>query len=1816
MKLAKRILSIVTTACFLLTNISIADDRYPVKNTANTHTLAAQSIILKLRPVIDEIGPEYFSRLHGELAFAVQMALDGVRSEGGDAQYRSRLNMNAQLDEQAAKSESCGSLLEVIGRPSRRDSDGALELKVRVRVPSGWSWDYTVVFKGSRLMDMLDIANIELIPEPATTPLVAEHERLNANFTNFHGIKMPVTYGKNGIMDEHWAVRKAAGLFDISHMGVLEVEGSDARDFLQYIATNNIERLENDGDSQYSLLSDENGEIIDDIWVYRLAPDKYMLFVNACNTSKDFEHLKKYAKGRNLNIRNLRNAGDDSKVGIALQGRFADRVLQPLADFNLITLGRQKIRQCNLKVDGKNIPVLVSRTGYTGDRGFEIFVHPMQVSALWRELLKVGKPLGLKPCGLGCRDSLRIEAGMPLYGNEWQEGISPFELGFGWAVKFKKDSDFLGKEKLDEKKRKVKRKLVTLKFDKSRCPHENFEVYVEGKAESVGVVTSGTALPEFEQRIIMKKDKEPNKGDVVEKVKVGNTVALALVDLEYIEPGQKLKVRFPAHKRPDGTVTGKDAYVECRVVETPIHRLKETSPNYITHTKAEKQEMLEAIGIKDEKELFAVLSDELYDCYVRVCGLEGRNPLTKERFFRGDLDLPEALSQEGMIKLFQEMGLNNTDISELPSFLGAGHYRYLIPAIVDYVASHRGFYTTYTPYQAETSQGNLRVMYTYQSLVCRLTGMDVANASIYDGATALAEAMFMAHEIKKRKKVVVAGALNPSCLELLRTYAINSGLEIVTVPVSRAGMSTDIEALKREMGDDVACVILQQPNFLGELETAAEEIGKIAHDSGSLFVVHVNDPHTLASIRPPGEYGADIVTAEGQPFGNPLYFGGPGLGMMATKTEYVRRIPGRLVSKTKDTKGRDAFVLTLQTREQHIRREKATSNICSNEALCALRATVYALSLGDKGLVAAQERARELSARLTVMLGAIPGFTSLNTNYLGEVAFKIPMDPDDLNRELLKRGIMGGVNVSGYSDAVSGNAMLFSLTNANTEDDVDKLVDAVADIVSADAQVKAKIEALKKNTGYERASLGEMARQILPNIPAYTHDQLVKIFWTLAEMNFDMDKGMYPLGSCTMKYNPEADEQAVADSHYANLHPLQPAETVQPLLGLLYDFKAYLCEVLGMQDATLQPAAGAHGELTALFTFRAYHRDNSEGPRDVILAPDSSHGTNPASAARAGMTTVSVKSDNDGNTDMDDLKAKIAEYGNRIAGIMLTIPNTLGLFEPNIPEICRLIHDAGGLVYMDGANLNALVGQVRPGDFGIDAMHVNVHKTFSTPHGGGGPGAGPVGVCGKLAEYLPKPVIEREGTEGDYRYTLNYDRPKSIGMVLSTFGNVGVLLKAYAYALTIGKEGLVDVSSTAVLNANYILARIKHIEEFILGQAPGKHRMHEFVVQVDKGALKVRALEIAKKLLDMRFHAPTIYFPMIVHEAVMFEPTESESKSELDRFVAALTAIVEAARENPEYITMAPTTLPVTRVDEVLAARDPIVKTDDIKGFIDGILEIAAQAEGSAGETGPQPEAMIKAEDHNNDMALLNTSSRILTDYPVEAEIPLSLIPRSDLRANMRTWASIIALKNAHGLNINYIFESGDEAYRVEAEGMLMEELEALASKKGLDAEPLKARVNKRHGETGGRKVIRVRLMGLDDLKGLPEGALEGVIPVAMSDGKFADVGVPLRDFRAAIVVGLAQAACERVRRDNGSGLMEVIEEEMLPRLRDVYARVFPDENIKELITKETVFKMVAGELVTRKNLAIALALPPITRMLAENLRAYHERIQTLLQAA
>ncbi|WP_261997140.1 aminomethyl-transferring glycine dehydrogenase [Stenotrophomonas sp. Ste96] len=811
------------------------------------------------------------------------------------------------------------------------------------------------------------------------------------------------------------------------------------------------------------------------------------------------------------------------------------------------------------------------------------------------------------------------------------------------------------------------------------------------------------------------------------------------------------------------------------------------------------------------------------------------------------LDLPESLTEVQALAKIRAIADKN---QVFRTFIGQGYYGTLTPnVILRNVLENPAWYTAYTPYQAEISQGRMEALINFQTLCADLTGMEIANASLLDEATAAAEAMTLAKRSAKSKSdtFFVHDAVHPQTLELLRTRAEPMGI------VLRVG--TPAEAMEAEAYG----VLLQYPDTFGHIGDY-KALADAVHARGGLVAV-ATDLLALTLIAAPGEWGADIVVGNSQRFGVPFGFGGPHAAFMACRDAYKRSMPGRLIGVSVDAQGNAAYRLTLQTREQHIRREKATSNICTAQVLLAVMASMYAVYHGPEGLTRIARRTHRLAAILASALRA----AGVN---VGEHFFDTLHVKDVDAKAIHAKAAAARINLR----AIDSDAVGISLDETTTRADIVALGQLFGATVDVDALDAATADALP--AGLVRTS--EFLTHPVFNTHHSEHE-LLRYLRSLADKDLAMDRTMIPLGSCTMKLNATAEMIPVTWPEFANIHPLAPADQATGYKELIDGLEAMLVECTGYDAVSLQPNSGAQGEYAGLLAIRAYHRSRGEGHRDVCLIPDSAHGTNPASAQMCGMKVVVTKTDANGNVDLDDIRVNAEKYSDRLAALMITYPSTHGVFEEEVVEICEIVHKHGGQVYTDGANMNALVGVAKPGKWGSDVSHLNLHKTFCIPHGGGGPGVGPCAVKSHLAPFLPKVL----GGEGD------------VGMVsAASFGSASILPISWMYITLMGTAGLRKATQVALLNANYIARRLApHFKTLYTGR--NGLVAHECILDVRplEKTSGIGAEDVAKRLIDFGFHAPTLSFP--VAGTLMVEPTESESLHELDRFINAMIQIRE-----------------------------------------------------------------------------------------------------------------------------------------------------------------------------------------------------------------------------------------------------------------------------------------------------------------------------------
>ncbi len=807
-------------------------------------------------------------------------------------------------------------------------------------------------------------------------------------------------------------------------------------------------------------------------------------------------------------------------------------------------------------------------------------------------------------------------------------------------------------------------------------------------------------------------------------------------------------------------------------------------------------------------------------------------------------DVPGPMSEtEALERLERIAGQNEV----YKSLIGMGYYGTVLPSVIRRnLLENPGWYTSYTPYQPEISQGRLEALLNFQTMVSDLTGMEIANSSLLDEATAAAEAMAMFKRVNRRSGNVffVDSATHPQTIEVIKTRANPLGFEV------RVGdPTTDLE------GIDPFGVLLQYPGTHGEINDL-EDIVERVHEAGGLAVVAA-DLLALTLLTPPGEFGADAVVGSSQRFGVPMMFGGPHAAFMATREEYKRQLPGRVAGVSRDSEGRMALRLTLQTREQHIRREKATSNICTAQVLLAVIAGMYATYHGPDGLRRIAQRVHRLTSALAEGLRA-GGISVRNDSWFDTITIEVPDAEETLAAARQRR-----INLRPVDRTTVGISLDETITPA--------YVDALFEIFGVEGDTAALLDDACSGIPARLQRTSDYLTH--PVFDTYhSETDMMRYLRHLQGKDIALDRSMIPLGSCTMKLNAATEMIPVTWPGFSEIHPFGPLDQAHGYLELIGNIEAWLAALTGYDAVSVQPNSGAQGEFTGLLTIRAYHQSHGEGDRDICLIPASAHGTNPASASMAGLEVVVVATDDDGNIDVDDLRTKAEQHRDRLASIMVTYPSTHGVFEERIVEVCRIVHDNGGQVYLDGANLNAMVGLAEPGRFGSDVSHLNLHKTFAIPHGGGGPGVGPVGVVAHLAPFLP-------GHED------------SIGAVSAApWGSAGVLPISWAYIAMMGADGLRRATEVAILSANYIAARLAPHYPVLYTGTSG-FVAHECIIDIRdiQHDVGVTNEDVAKRLIDYGFHAPTMSFP--VAGTLMIEPTESESKAELDRFCDAMIAI-------------------------------------------------------------------------------------------------------------------------------------------------------------------------------------------------------------------------------------------------------------------------------------------------------------------------------------
>lgn len=852
----------------------------------------------------------------------------------------------------------------------------------------------------------------------------------------------------------------------------------------------------------------------------------------------------------------------------------------------------------------------------------------------------------------------------------------------------------------------------------------------------------------------------------------------------------------------------------------------------------------------------------------KECGVNSIDELIDETVpknirLENELKLDEPLSEFEFINKIKEIASKN---KVYKTYIGMGYYPTILPSVIQRnILENPGWYTQYTPYQAEIAQGRLEALLNFQTVVTDLTGFKIANASLLDEATSAAEAMVMFYNARKKDKInshkfFVSEEVFPQTIDVLKKRSKPLGIELVIGDHNSFNFDNDFYGL-----------LVQYPSKTGEIYDYSEFFNQA--QSKGIFKVVAADILSLTLLVPPAEIGADAAVGSTQRLGVPMGYGGPHAAYFATKDDFKRIIPGRIIGVSVDSQGNPALRMALQTREQHIKRERATSNICTSQVLLAVMAGMYAVYHGPNGLKSIAQRINDLTNLLSNNLVAL-GFKQINKNYFDTITFEVDkVLIEKIQKESLKRKI----NLNYFFK----NQISISISEVTAYDDVLEIIEIFGNSINkkfnlTDSKKIAFDRKFIRNSKY-------LEHPIFNTLKSET--DMMRYIKSLENKDLSLVHSMIALGSCTMKLNAATEMLGVTFSEFSNLHPFAPSDQAEGYKEIFSELEKDLKEITGFEAVSLQPNSGAQGEYTGLSVIKAYLEDKGESHRNITLIPSSAHGTNPASAVMAGTKVIVVDCDDHGNIDLKDLKAKAEENKNNLAALMVTYPSTHGVFEESIKEICKIIHDNGGQVYMDGANLNAQVGLTSPAKIGADVCHLNLHKTFSIPHGGGGPGMGPIAVAKHLVPFLPGHSV------------VNINKDKSINAVAAApFGSSSILIISYAYIKMMGARGLTNATKAAILNANYIKAKLEPYFKVLYSGVKGRVA-HELIFDMRefKQSAHVEVIDIAKRLMDYGFHAPTVSFP--VAGTLMVEPTESESKAEMDRFCEALLSIREEIRD-------------------------------------------------------------------------------------------------------------------------------------------------------------------------------------------------------------------------------------------------------------------------------------------------------------------------------
>ena len=861
---------------------------------------------------------------------------------------------------------------------------------------------------------------------------------------------------------------------------------------------------------------------------------------------------------------------------------------------------------------------------------------------------------------------------------------------------------------------------------------------------------------------------------------------------------------------------------------------------HIGPNKKDEQNMLDQLGYKSLSELI-------------------NNTVPEKILLKDPLSIGDPNSEYEALRKLKAISKKNQINS---NFIGMGYYGTYTPnVIIRNILENPGWYTSYTPYQAEVAQGRLEMLLNFQQMIIDFTGMDIANASLLDEGTAAAEAMGLSHRLNKKdsKIVFVSNDCHPQTIDVVKTRAEPMGLKV------KVGQDTDLD----ELPEDIICGILQYPGTLGDIKDPSESISKIKKKNGKAILAC--DLLALAKLKTPAELGADIAIGSSQRFGIPMGYGGPHAAFFATKDEFKRSMPGRIIGVSVDRHGNKAYRLALQTREQHIRREKATSNICTAQALLAIMSAAYAIYHGPKRLKSIAKKIHEKTSFLKKGLEFL-GFNCLSKKYFDTILIRTPKK----SRYWFNKSVAQGINFRLIDD----DLFSISLDETTTLENVDELISFFNK-----KNININLDKIEKqitiNEIFDKSLLRKDKILTHPIFNIYhSETDMMRYLKRLENKDIALNRSMIPLGSCTMKLNAASEMLPITFSGFSNAHPFLESHQRQGYNQLMKELISMLKDITGFDEISLQPNAGAQGEFAGLLAIKKFHESNNEKNRNICLIPSSAHGTNPASAQMCGMKVIIVKCDEKGNVDLIDLKKKVSDFKDNLAALMITYPSTHGVFEESIVEICNIIHKVGAQVYMDGANLNALVGISKPGIFGPDVAHINLHKTFCIPHGGGGPGMGPIGVKKHLVPFLPgHPVVSKEIGLQDQD-----------AVSAAPWGSASILPISYSYISMMGDIGLKRATQVAILNANYIKTKLEPYFPIVY---KGKNNMvaHECIIDLRqfKDEINITEEDVAKRLIDYGFHAPTMSFP--VPGTLMIEPTESESKDEIDRFCTAMISI-------------------------------------------------------------------------------------------------------------------------------------------------------------------------------------------------------------------------------------------------------------------------------------------------------------------------------------